>query len=104
MKAHLKQADVEAGRITADEFQGNQQADQLANQGTAQHGPLDPDDLRSYLARLGGLCNEGVPLLQAGRTPTSRTTRRATKSKVTGRTCSCCSCCGASFGCTLSAR
>eukprot|EP00971_Amphidinium_carterae_P012857 253368-Amphidinium_carterae.1 len=39
MKAHLKPADVDAGRITADDFQANQQADQLANQGTAQHGP-----------------------------------------------------------------
>eukprot|EP00971_Amphidinium_carterae_P101286 2004525-Amphidinium_carterae.1 len=43
MKAHLKQADVDSGRITADDFHGNQQADVLANQGTAQHGPLDPD-------------------------------------------------------------
>eukprot|EP00971_Amphidinium_carterae_P106430 2108194-Amphidinium_carterae.2 len=43
MKAHLKQADVDSGRITAEDFQGNQQADVLANQGTAQHGPLDAD-------------------------------------------------------------
>eukprot|EP00971_Amphidinium_carterae_P285532 5669210-Amphidinium_carterae.1 len=40
---NLKQADVDSGRITADDFQGNQQADVLASQGTAQHGPLDPD-------------------------------------------------------------
>eukprot|EP00971_Amphidinium_carterae_P013828 272439-Amphidinium_carterae.1 len=45
MRAHLKKADVDAGRITADDFQGNQQADVLANQGTAQHGPLDPDPI-----------------------------------------------------------
>eukprot|EP00971_Amphidinium_carterae_P091703 1815505-Amphidinium_carterae.1 len=43
MKAHLKQADVASGRVTVDDFQGNQQADLLANQGTAQHGPLEPD-------------------------------------------------------------
>eukprot|EP00971_Amphidinium_carterae_P333118 6467657-Amphidinium_carterae.2 len=78
MKAHLNQRDVQIGRITADDFQGNQQADLLANQGTAQHGPLDPD------LRLAGLCDECLPLLEAGRTTTSRTTRRATKSQVTG--------------------
>eukprot|EP00971_Amphidinium_carterae_P304352 6048193-Amphidinium_carterae.1 len=43
MEAHLKPADVDSGRVTADDFQGNQQADLLANQGTAQHGPLEPD-------------------------------------------------------------
>eukprot|EP00971_Amphidinium_carterae_P293932 5835445-Amphidinium_carterae.1 len=43
MTAHLKQADVDSGRVTADDFQRNQQADLLANQGTAQHGPLEPD-------------------------------------------------------------
>eukprot|EP00971_Amphidinium_carterae_P176979 3509187-Amphidinium_carterae.1 len=43
MKAHLKPADVDSGRVTADDFQGNQQADLLANQGTAQHGLLEPD-------------------------------------------------------------
>eukprot|EP00971_Amphidinium_carterae_P335325 6471129-Amphidinium_carterae.1 len=43
MKAHLKQADVDSGRLTVDHFQGKQQADLLADQGTAQHGPLDPD-------------------------------------------------------------
>eukprot|EP00971_Amphidinium_carterae_P134560 2666825-Amphidinium_carterae.2 len=46
MKAHLKQADVDSGRVTADDFQGNQ---------------------------LAGLCDEGVPRLAAGRT-TGRTT------------------------------
>eukprot|EP00971_Amphidinium_carterae_P178714 3545130-Amphidinium_carterae.2 len=43
MKAHLNQADVDSGRVTAEDFQGNQQADLLANQGTALHGPLEPD-------------------------------------------------------------
>eukprot|EP00971_Amphidinium_carterae_P042398 833384-Amphidinium_carterae.1 len=43
IKAQLKQADVDNGRIAADDLQGNQQADVLANQGTAQHGPLEPD-------------------------------------------------------------
>eukprot|EP00971_Amphidinium_carterae_P266878 5293852-Amphidinium_carterae.1 len=40
-----KQADVDKGRLTADNLQGNQQADVLANQGIiiAQHGPLEPD-------------------------------------------------------------
>eukprot|EP00971_Amphidinium_carterae_P334433 6469728-Amphidinium_carterae.1 len=33
MKAHLKQADVGSSRITADDFQGNQQADVLASMG-----------------------------------------------------------------------
>eukprot|EP00971_Amphidinium_carterae_P055963 1103755-Amphidinium_carterae.1 len=46
IKAHLKQVDVDnfqdKGRITADDLQGNQQAHVLANQGTAQHGPLEP--------------------------------------------------------------
>eukprot|EP00971_Amphidinium_carterae_P060485 1197160-Amphidinium_carterae.1 len=35
--------DVDSGRMTADDFQGNQQADVPANQGMAQHGPLEPD-------------------------------------------------------------
>eukprot|EP00971_Amphidinium_carterae_P072386 1431947-Amphidinium_carterae.1 len=39
----LEPSDVESGRITADDFQGNQQADLPASQGTALHGPLDPD-------------------------------------------------------------
>eukprot|EP00971_Amphidinium_carterae_P283490 5627494-Amphidinium_carterae.1 len=39
MKAHLKQVDVDSGGITAYDYQGNQHA----NQGTAQHGPLEPD-------------------------------------------------------------
>eukprot|EP00971_Amphidinium_carterae_P348996 6490784-Amphidinium_carterae.2 len=43
MKAHLKQTDVDSGRATVDDYQGNQQADLLANQGTEQHGPLEPD-------------------------------------------------------------
>eukprot|EP00971_Amphidinium_carterae_P220238 4372253-Amphidinium_carterae.1 len=43
MKAHLKQTDVDSGRVTADDFRGNQQADLLANQCTALHGPLEPD-------------------------------------------------------------
>eukprot|EP00971_Amphidinium_carterae_P222859 4422571-Amphidinium_carterae.2 len=43
MKAHLKQTDVDSGRATVDDYQGNQQADRLANQGTEQHGPLEPD-------------------------------------------------------------
>eukprot|EP00971_Amphidinium_carterae_P023657 466729-Amphidinium_carterae.1 len=43
MKAHLKQADVHSGRITADDVRGNGQADDLANQGTAVHGHLEPD-------------------------------------------------------------
>eukprot|EP00971_Amphidinium_carterae_P253770 5037781-Amphidinium_carterae.4 len=43
IKAHLKQTAVDSGRITADDFQGSQQADVLANQGTAQHGRLEPD-------------------------------------------------------------
>eukprot|EP00971_Amphidinium_carterae_P183142 3634386-Amphidinium_carterae.1 len=30
-------------RVTVDDFEGNQQADLLATQGTAQHGPLEPD-------------------------------------------------------------
>eukprot|EP00971_Amphidinium_carterae_P078878 1560642-Amphidinium_carterae.2 len=33
MKAHLKQADVDSGRVTADDFQGNQQAGLLVIQG-----------------------------------------------------------------------
>eukprot|EP00971_Amphidinium_carterae_P157806 3128187-Amphidinium_carterae.1 len=38
MKAHLKLVDVDSGRV--DDFQGNQQADLLANQGRAQpRGP-----------------------------------------------------------------
>eukprot|EP00971_Amphidinium_carterae_P002796 55086-Amphidinium_carterae.2 len=43
MKAHLRQTDVVAGRITADDFHDNGQADQLAKKGTAQQGPLEPD-------------------------------------------------------------
>eukprot|EP00971_Amphidinium_carterae_P186560 3703466-Amphidinium_carterae.2 len=43
MKTHVTQADVDSGKITADDFQGNQQAAVLANQGTAQRDPLDPD-------------------------------------------------------------
>eukprot|EP00971_Amphidinium_carterae_P044488 874893-Amphidinium_carterae.3 len=43
MKAHLQQTDVDSGRVTADDCHGNGQADVLANQGTAQHGLLDPD-------------------------------------------------------------
>eukprot|EP00971_Amphidinium_carterae_P102346 2026227-Amphidinium_carterae.4 len=46
MKAHLKQADVDSGRVTVDDFQGNQQADISefsANQGTEQHGLFEPD-------------------------------------------------------------
>eukprot|EP00971_Amphidinium_carterae_P189487 3761460-Amphidinium_carterae.1 len=42
MKAHLKQVDVDSGRVTVDDFQAKQ-ADLLANEGTAQHGPLEPD-------------------------------------------------------------
>eukprot|EP00971_Amphidinium_carterae_P342468 6481773-Amphidinium_carterae.1 len=43
MKAHLKQADVDIGRTTADDLHGNGQADILANEGTAAHGDLDPE-------------------------------------------------------------
>eukprot|EP00971_Amphidinium_carterae_P197893 3927379-Amphidinium_carterae.3 len=43
IKAHLKQADVDFGRITADDLHGNGQADILANEGTAAHGDLDPE-------------------------------------------------------------
>eukprot|EP00971_Amphidinium_carterae_P214544 4257721-Amphidinium_carterae.2 len=43
MKAHLKQADVDSGRITADDLHGNGQADDLANQGTVAHGLPEPD-------------------------------------------------------------
>eukprot|EP00971_Amphidinium_carterae_P013871 273298-Amphidinium_carterae.1 len=43
IKAHLKQADVDNGRITAEDLQGNGQADILANEGTAAHGNIDPD-------------------------------------------------------------
>eukprot|EP00971_Amphidinium_carterae_P027766 547481-Amphidinium_carterae.1 len=45
MKAHLKQSDVDSGRITVDDCQGHHQADLLANQGTAQHGRLEPDSV-----------------------------------------------------------
>eukprot|EP00971_Amphidinium_carterae_P166192 3293942-Amphidinium_carterae.1 len=38
-----RQADVDIGRITADDLHGNGQADILANAGTAAHGPLEPD-------------------------------------------------------------
>eukprot|EP00971_Amphidinium_carterae_P257279 5107491-Amphidinium_carterae.1 len=44
IKAHLKQEDVDIGRITADDLHGNEQADVLANAGTAEHGRLEPDD------------------------------------------------------------
>eukprot|EP00971_Amphidinium_carterae_P261832 5193914-Amphidinium_carterae.1 len=43
MKAHQKQADVVTGRMTAEDFHGNGQAYVLAKQGTAQHGPPEPD-------------------------------------------------------------
>eukprot|EP00971_Amphidinium_carterae_P041829 821958-Amphidinium_carterae.1 len=43
-QAHLKQADVDIGRITADDLHGNGQADILANEGTAAHGDLEPED------------------------------------------------------------
>eukprot|EP00971_Amphidinium_carterae_P330822 6464056-Amphidinium_carterae.1 len=43
MKAHLTQADVDIGRITAEDLHGNGQADILANAGTAAHGPLEPE-------------------------------------------------------------
>eukprot|EP00971_Amphidinium_carterae_P199405 3957473-Amphidinium_carterae.1 len=43
MKAHLKQTDVDLGRVTAEDLHGNGQADILANEGTAAHGPLEPD-------------------------------------------------------------
>eukprot|EP00971_Amphidinium_carterae_P340205 6478411-Amphidinium_carterae.2 len=43
MKAHLKLASVESGRITAEDVHGNGQADVLANQRTVDHGPLEPD-------------------------------------------------------------
>eukprot|EP00971_Amphidinium_carterae_P090332 1788686-Amphidinium_carterae.4 len=38
-----KQTDVDNGKITAEDLHGNGQADQLANEGTAAHGPLEPD-------------------------------------------------------------
>eukprot|EP00971_Amphidinium_carterae_P276004 5476842-Amphidinium_carterae.1 len=37
-------SDVDLGRITTDDLHGNGQADVLANQGIAAHGPLEPDD------------------------------------------------------------
>eukprot|EP00971_Amphidinium_carterae_P026209 516784-Amphidinium_carterae.2 len=43
MKAHLKHADVDLGRVTADDLHANGQANVPANQGTAAHGPLEPD-------------------------------------------------------------
>eukprot|EP00971_Amphidinium_carterae_P321770 6395903-Amphidinium_carterae.2 len=43
MKAHLKQTNVDHGRVTADDFHGNGHADVPSNQGTAAHGLLDPD-------------------------------------------------------------
>eukprot|EP00971_Amphidinium_carterae_P329168 6461467-Amphidinium_carterae.1 len=43
MKAHPKQTDVDNGRVTAEDLHGNGQADILANEGTAAHGPLEPD-------------------------------------------------------------
>eukprot|EP00971_Amphidinium_carterae_P334809 6470296-Amphidinium_carterae.1 len=43
IKAHLTQADLDIGRITADDLHGNGQADILANAGIAAHGPLDPE-------------------------------------------------------------
>eukprot|EP00971_Amphidinium_carterae_P111580 2209826-Amphidinium_carterae.1 len=43
IKAHLTQADVYLGKITADDLHGNGQADILANAGTAAHGPLEPE-------------------------------------------------------------
>eukprot|EP00971_Amphidinium_carterae_P300434 5969343-Amphidinium_carterae.2 len=44
IKARLKQSDVDISRITADDLHGNGQADILANEGTAAHGPLEPED------------------------------------------------------------
>eukprot|EP00971_Amphidinium_carterae_P274226 5442339-Amphidinium_carterae.1 len=43
MEAHQKQDTVDRGVVTAEDHHGNGQADVLANQGTAAHGPLDPD-------------------------------------------------------------
>eukprot|EP00971_Amphidinium_carterae_P347876 6490112-Amphidinium_carterae.1 len=43
IKAHLKQADVDIGRITTDDLHGNDQADLLANEGTAAHGDFDSE-------------------------------------------------------------
>eukprot|EP00971_Amphidinium_carterae_P119659 2370693-Amphidinium_carterae.1 len=43
MKAHLKKEDVDSGRITANDLHGNKQVDVLANEGTAAHGPLEPN-------------------------------------------------------------
>eukprot|EP00971_Amphidinium_carterae_P337250 6473971-Amphidinium_carterae.5 len=50
MKAHLKQVNVDSGRITADGLHGNGQADALANQGTDAHGPLEPNALPGPIA------------------------------------------------------
>eukprot|EP00971_Amphidinium_carterae_P192825 3826453-Amphidinium_carterae.2 len=43
MKAHQQQTTVDRGMVTADDLHGNGQADVLANQGIAVHGPLEPD-------------------------------------------------------------
>eukprot|EP00971_Amphidinium_carterae_P169573 3359446-Amphidinium_carterae.2 len=73
MKAHLKQADVDSGKATADDFQGNQQADLLANQGTALHGPVEPHDFVMKKNNRGSSCllilQYFPPLLQLERTP-----------------------------------
>eukprot|EP00971_Amphidinium_carterae_P006071 119662-Amphidinium_carterae.1 len=43
MKAHQKQEAVDRGMVTVDDLHGNGQADVLANQRVAAHGPSDPD-------------------------------------------------------------
>eukprot|EP00971_Amphidinium_carterae_P127991 2535038-Amphidinium_carterae.1 len=43
MKAHQTQAALDRGTAPAADHHGNGQVNLLANQGTATHGPLDPD-------------------------------------------------------------
>eukprot|EP00971_Amphidinium_carterae_P177374 3517840-Amphidinium_carterae.1 len=79
MKAHLKQADVDSGRTTVDDFQGHQQADIRSSQPRTSKAAWAPRS-KSCLAQLAGLCDEGAPLLEAGWTTTLWTTREKQRS------------------------
>eukprot|EP00971_Amphidinium_carterae_P243206 4829841-Amphidinium_carterae.1 len=52
--------DESAPDAAVDRIHGNGQADELANQGTAAHGPLDPDDTWTSWADW----EQGLPLLE----------------------------------------
>eukprot|EP00971_Amphidinium_carterae_P257864 5118421-Amphidinium_carterae.1 len=42
VKAHQTREAVDEGRITLEDFQGNLEADEVANLGTAAHAPHEP--------------------------------------------------------------